>query len=392
MGYDADTAVFSNVHSAFDLIIDGARKIPTRHQESQNNAIFIASIHQVLDSQSTIDVSGWISDTICFIEFFKSYPGQKVMIFDRTISLAATEVLSLLNNRFELAQKIQEISITETGHESNSLIFEGLLRANLDSMMLLEELHALCMPVHRQDLIDIASIKSFVQAAVSDTESMRNKLVELGGLLKKAELENKLGRLQNKNILDELESYHQSLKAAEEYKDEIELCEKVKVAELLPKNEIVPYMKDLFDSDYYPLFYGGRYIAYRHYKIFGWKTGRDPHPLFDTTYYLQQVGLLLTQLECSPLQHYFQVGNRFSISCHPEFDVALYEKNNPDVYESGIPAIIHFCNYGWKESRNPNDSFDCNRYLNKYVDVKSSGVNPFVHYLQHGKGEGRNLD
>ena len=73
----------------------------------------------------------------------------------------------------------------------------------------------------------------------------------------------------------------------------------------------------------------------------------------------------------------------------PEFDVAFYLADNPDVGEKGLDPLEHYMREGWKEGLNPNRDFDTHSYLERYPDVAAAGINPFYHYLVCGKAEGR---
>ena len=74
------------------------------------------------------------------------------------------------------------------------------------------------------------------------------------------------------------------------------------------------------------------------------------------------------------------------------FDVEYYLRTYPDVRQTDIDPVWHYCRHGWREGRNPSVQFDTNFYLNTYSDVKEAGVNPLVHYVRYGKKEGRNCN
>ena len=90
--------------------------------------------------------------------------------------------------------------------------------------------------------------------------------------------------------------------------------------------------------------------CWQHYLSDGWKKGYDPHPLFSTTWYLQQ---------------------------------------NPDVAVTGINPLIHFLAYGAAQKRSPHSVFDTDWYLTQYADVREMGINPLTHFLTVGFREGR---
>ena len=66
------------------------------------------------------------------------------------------------------------------------------------------------------------------------------------------------------------------------------------------------------------------------------------------------------------------------------FDEAMYLVRNPDVATAGMDAALHYTNFGWRESRDPNRFFDSDAYLEKYTDVAAAGMNPLEHYVTYG--------
>ena len=50
---------------------------------------------------------------------------------------------------------------------------------------------------------------------------------------------------------------------------------------------------------------------------------------------------------------------------------------------------MHFCRYGWREGRRPNQYFEPAWYLEHYPDVRAVDMNPLLHYLRYGDHEGR---
>lgn len=64
------------------------------------------------------------------------------------------------------------------------------------------------------------------------------------------------------------------------------------------------------------------------------------------------------------------------------FSPLYYLSMYPDVLDSGIDPLIHYCKYGWKEGRRPAASFDINRYLEKNPNLIKAGINPLVHFIR----------
>ena len=125
-----------------------------------------------------------------------------------------------------------------------------------------------------------------------------------------------------------------------------------------------------------------------HYVRRGAAEGRDPHPLFDTSYYLEHnpdVG----KAGVNPLVHYLAQGAREGCDPHPLFDSSYYLEHNPDVAEAGVNPLVHYLAQGARKGRDPHPLFDSSYYLEHNPDVAKAGVNPLVHYLGKGAFEGR---
>ena len=81
-----------------------------------------------------------------------------------------------------------------------------------------------------------------------------------------------------------------------------------------------------------------------------------------------------------PLVHYLARGAREAKDPHPLFDTAYYMMQCPDIAESGINPLIHFIQDGVFNARKPNPLFDTAYYLRKYTDVAEASLNPLAHY------------
>jgi hypothetical protein len=71
------------------------------------------------------------------------------------------------------------------------------------------------------------------------------------------------------------------------------------------------------------------------------------------------------------------------------FDDNYYALNSHDVLASGANLLRHYCEFGWREQRQPNFYFDCRWYTATNPEVAQLGVNPLAHYLLIGEPEGR---
>jgi GT2 family glycosyltransferase len=117
----------------------------------------------------------------------------------------------------------------------------------------------------------------------------------------------------------------------------------------------------------------------QHYLSIGAGEGRDPHPLFDTDWYLARNEDVAKQ-GVNPLLHFVEYGWREGRDPHPLFSLQWYLENNPDVAAVGVNPLVHFLTFGAAEGRSPHPAFDTKWYLKKYSDLPV-GANPLVHYL-----------
>ena len=132
----------------------------------------------------------------------------------------------------------------------------------------------------------------------------------------------------------------------------------------------------------------------RHYVEFGVREGRDPSPLFDSQYYLEQNPDVATALaggdfSGDPLLHYVEAGAREGRDPNPFFDSDYYLTSNPDVAAEGFNPLEHYILFGSAEGRDPSLNFDPDFYLNQNPDVAAAGIDPLTHFLTFGQAEGR---
>ena len=86
--------------------------------------------------------------------------------------------------------------------------------------------------------------------------------------------------------------------------------------------------------------------------------------LFDTAFYLAQPDLDLQQL--TPLGHYVLVGAGEGRNPHPVFNTAWYLSRNPDVVASGTNPLLHFVTTGGPEGRQPHPAVPGSWYRATY--------------------------
>jgi GT2 family glycosyltransferase len=71
------------------------------------------------------------------------------------------------------------------------------------------------------------------------------------------------------------------------------------------------------------------------------------------------------------------------------FDGAWYVARYEDVGETGQDPFRHFIDHGLEEGRDPGPAFSTRFYLQQNPDVFDSGLTALVHYLAFGRAEGR---
>lgn len=104
-----------------------------------------------------------------------------------------------------------------------------------------------------------------------------------------------------------------------------------------------------------------------------------PHPLFVPEFYRRQCPETLTE---NPLLHYLREGGWRGLDPHPQFDSSYYLEQNPDVARARQNPLVHFLTHGWKEGRDPCAFFSLANYLAGHPEVKAWGINPLLHYVQ----------
>ena len=114
----------------------------------------------------------------------------------------------------------------------------------------------------------------------------------------------------------------------------------------------------------------------------------NPHPLFDTAFYLER-NPDVAEAGTNPLQHFVEYGAWEHRDPHPWFSVTYYLHENPDIAQSKANPLHHYLVHGASEGRNPHPGFDTKHYLAANPDVAQSRINPLVHFVLHGLKEGK---
>ena len=109
------------------------------------------------------------------------------------------------------------------------------------------------------------------------------------------------------------------------------------------------------------------------------------NPLFDSVFYLSQCpGVSKSKVLWA---HYLAFGADEGRNPHPLFNTSFYQRRYTDVATSGMNLLVHYWEYGSKEGRSPHAGFDTAYYLKVSPDL--GGMNPLLHYWRYGRAEGR---
>ncbi len=127
--------------------------------------------------------------------------------------------------------------------------------------------------------------------------------------------------------------------------------------------------------------------AISHYQEVGQHKGADPHPLFDTRWYLARNPEVAAS-GSNPLLHFISHCVVEGLDPHPYFDTEYYYSQVPRVRKAGVNALVHYVDPEVR-SAHPNPLFRDGFYRNHSRNAKSVAPTPLEHYLRYGKAEGR---
>ena len=83
-----------------------------------------------------------------------------------------------------------------------------------------------------------------------------------------------------------------------------------------------------------------------------------------------------------PIRYRRLVAEMRLIAVSPLFDCSYYRQTNEDADKT---PLLHFCQEGWRNGRNPSEYFDISRYLNDNQTCDPH-ENPLVHFLRNNGG------
>lgn len=128
-----------------------------------------------------------------------------------------------------------------------------------------------------------------------------------------------------------------------------------------------------------------------HFRQKGWKLGLNPHPLFDTEFYIDQVGQSIT---VDPISHFLENGQHQLLSPHPLCDIDFYYNNRIDVRDARVHPLIHYLQNSDRENLRLSPLFNDDAYNHAYThsnglyDTSKAREPLLLHYLKFGWREG----
>jgi hypothetical protein len=138
----------------------------------------------------------------------------------------------------------------------------------------------------------------------------------------------------------------------------------------------------LFDANYYSDAYpdvaASGLNPFWHFVLTGAFEGRNPHPLFDTTFYLSQCP---RPPAINALGDYLERGDAAGRRPHPLFDPEYYTRRYPDVRQARMNSLLHYVLHGAAEGRKPNPLFQPDYYLTVCAAARNGG-NPLLHFAE----------
>ena len=119
----------------------------------------------------------------------------------------------------------------------------------------------------------------------------------------------------------------------------------------------------------------------RHYLEHGAAEGRNPHPLFDTNFYLEQNPDVVAA-GANPLVHYITCGAKEGRDPHRLFDTQWYLGQIPNPLRSEVNALAHYLTEGWRQELSPHPEIKGNSYSEQNRHLSGQGGNAPAEFLE----------
>jgi hypothetical protein len=128
---------------------------------------------------------------------------------------------------------------------------------------------------------------------------------------------------------------------------------------------------------------GDLHNALIHYMEFGSSERRNPHPLFSSSFYLENHPEIAEE-QVNPLVHFVTQGAKSGLKPHILFDPSYYSRGLKKKFDIDIPVeslLPHFLKEGFDNRVAPHPRFDSHVYIEAYERVRVAKINPLLHYL-----------
>ncbi|WP_167626647.1 glycosyltransferase [Paracoccus luteus] len=121
-----------------------------------------------------------------------------------------------------------------------------------------------------------------------------------------------------------------------------------------------------------------------HYLRHGWREGRNPHPKFSTSGYLNAFPAL-RETDVCPLVHAAWLATRpVDPAIAALFDADHYLAAFPALRAAGVDPLQHYLLQGWKDGADPSPFFSTRHYLEQVPSLRGGEVSPLEHYVASG--------
>ena len=401
--------VYSNLRNGIHVFHAGMQiKALLPNSGVDELALFIFSHPLALSRSADFVRENWHADTKKFLDCYKDSNTGCILVTVDSMDSDSDNSLRTISHMLELENPIEGLLVRHDDQSDyQALLQEAIIRTNTREKVLVQDVESLRVRladdesrIHDRQKKRIVGAQNEYERLIrlaSETKSESAKLildksqkisrmqivsVDLEAQVENLAIENAGLMAQLYNLQEELNFFYEEMKAD---KQKLDLAARVNRQ---GGEKLHHPMSDLFDKQYYKSQSSSKF-GLLHYKFKGWRLGFEPHILFDTDFYLNQLLTNISHLNISPLEHYLRFGCVEGVSPHVEFDEVWYNETYPDVTTTGGSGLVHYCNHGWKEGRSPNKKFNTNQYLYQNQDVRALGINPLIHYVQFGKNEGR---
>lgn len=230
------------------------------------------------------------------------------------------------------------------------------------------------------------NLREEVDFIQSEALNLLNELREKEDTLQSYKMRNALNEYQSRHRKRERDQYRERIKNAKWFLFKPFLLKSIKI-ERNQKIKIIE-QSGLFDSTWYRTQCEDTVREpVHHYVWAGALEGLNPHPIFDTNWYLLQ-STEARRCGENPLVHYLTVGWKQGKNPHPWFNVQWYIDTYAEKKETIIEPLRHYLEVGEQKGFNPHPKFDSNWYKQTYLPGANGEENALMHFVKKGQYQG----